>query len=403
MPLAIARYLHQDPQCPCNCTTAPAAAAAANSSSSSSAWPKSPHSAVFDDPWAKANIALTYAHQLKDGVGAQTMRMLEIYALANSIGIGYLHRPITCVGHVGELVHYREAACNLTREADVRLLAKIRRMISLPSTVSEDQVRGWQQVYVSEFTWWKFAALAGEARRKQQPTLFVTEFATSVAHAYPGVFLSVPAFRPDHPETRLVCQRPSAGAGLQPGKPWLLNALRLAIHVRRGDIATNSRWSHRMFPPAYYVHLAQQITQVLDEAGCDFSVEVYTEAPSSAAGRAELEQLRQAIPHAVMQVSKDMVWSWQQMATADVLVMSNSAFSISAALLNPNAFNVFFPGAQLHQSRVEMSHWHTPLDRNGTLPSAALQALKRRVGHPGATDGGFGSEEMDIFGRPLPF
>lgn len=71
------------------------------------------------------------------------------------------------------------------------------------------------------------------------------------------------------------------------------------------------------------------------------------------------------------------------MATADVLVMSNSAFSISAALLNPNAFNVFFPGAQLHQSRVEMSHWHTPLDRNGTLPSAALQALKRRVGTPG--------------------
>jgi hypothetical protein len=68
-------------------------------------------------------------------------------------------------------------------------------------------------------------------------------------------------------QTRLVCQQPSAGDALQPGKPWLLNALRLAIHFRRGDIATNSRWSHRMFPPTYYINLAQQITQVRPPCG----------------------------------------------------------------------------------------------------------------------------------------
>jgi hypothetical protein len=67
--------------------------------------------------------------------------MLEIYAVANSLGIGYLHRPITCVGHIGDLVHYRESTCNLTRAEDVRLLKKIRRMITLPSSVSEEQVR----------------------------------------------------------------------------------------------------------------------------------------------------------------------------------------------------------------------------------------------------------------------
>jgi hypothetical protein len=63
-------------------------------------------------------------------------------------------------------------------------------------------------------------------------------------------------------QTRLVCQQPSAGDSLPLGKPWLLNALRLAIHFRRGDIATNSRWSHRMFPPSYYINLTQQITRV---------------------------------------------------------------------------------------------------------------------------------------------
>jgi hypothetical protein len=63
-------------------------------------------------------------------------------------------------------------------------------------------VRGWEQRYVSEFNWWKFVALANEALRAKRPTLFITEFATSVAHAFPGVFLSVPAFRPSNPEVR---------------------------------------------------------------------------------------------------------------------------------------------------------------------------------------------------------
>lgn len=151
---------------------------------------------MFDDPWTKQNIALVYAHQLRDGVGAQTMRMLEIYAVATSLGIGYLHRPIQCVGHIGEMVHYRDSSCNMTKPEDARLLNKIRRMITLPSTVREEAVRSWEQKPVSEFGWWKFVGLANEALKQRRPTLFIIEFATSVAHQYPNVFMSVPAFRP---------------------------------------------------------------------------------------------------------------------------------------------------------------------------------------------------------------
>ncbi len=165
-------------------------------------WPKGPRAPVFDDPWTKSNIALVYAHRLRDGVGAQTMRMLEIYSVAKSLGIGYLHRPISCVGHIGAAVHYRDAACNLTEPRDVALLAKIQRMIDLPSTLTEDDVAGWTHLPVSEFNWWKFVGLASEALRARRPTLFVIEFATSIAHQYPAVFLSVPAFRPSAPGVR---------------------------------------------------------------------------------------------------------------------------------------------------------------------------------------------------------
>lgn len=346
----------------------------------SALWTKVPKAPVFDDPWTKQNIALVYAHKSKDGVGAQAMRMMEIYALATSLGIGYLHRPIQCVGHIGYMVHYRNTACNLTNAKDVQQLRKIQQMVYLPSTVTEEAVSDWEHMPVSEFGWSKFRALVEQAVKQQRSTLFIIEFATSVAHQFPDVFMSVAAFRPDDPKTRLQCSRPQGALDHRQGKPWLLDAVRVAIHFRRGDIATNSRWVHRLLPAGYYINLAKQITEVLEEAGCVYSIEIYTEEPATLAGRAELRLLKRDIPNAVLQVGTDMVWSWQMMATADALIMSNSAFSISAALLNPNGFNVFFPEAQVHQSRIEMRHWHTPKDRNGTLSAPSIDVLRRRVG-----------------------
>jgi hypothetical protein len=120
--------------------------------------------------------------------------------------------------------------------------------------------------------------------------------------------------------------------------------------------------------------------QVLDSAGCIFTMEIFTETPRTAEGQAELDLLKQQLPGAVLLVSTDLAWSWQMLATADILVMSNSAFSLSAALLNPDGFNVFFPNAKQQQFRVPLKHWIMPLDSNGTLSTAATDELKRRVG-----------------------
>jgi hypothetical protein len=73
------------------------------------------------------------------------------------------------------------------------------------------------------------------------------------------------------------------------------------------------------------------------------------------------------------------------LATADILVMSNSAFSLSAALLNPDGFNVFFPNAKQQQFRVPLKHWIMPLDSNGTLSQGAIEELKRRTGSYNST------------------
>lgn len=117
----------------------------------------------------------------------------------------------------------------------------------------------------------------------------------------------------------------------------------------------------------------------MDAVGCDFTVEVFAETPSTPEGKVELQYLQQNMPAVVMLVSTDLSWSWQMMATADILVMSNSAFSLSAAIMNPNALNIYFPNAKSQQGRVYMNHWHMPTDMHGTLPPKALEALRARL------------------------
>jgi hypothetical protein len=111
-------------------------------------------------------------------------------------------------------------------------------------------------------------------------------------------------------------------------------------------------------------------------------VEVFIEAPSNQEGQQELDLLRASIPNAVLLVDTDMLWTWQMMATADILVMSNSMFSLSAALMNPNALTMHVPYNHYSQrvGMFKMKHWIAPLDENGTLPDAAADAIRQRTG-----------------------
>jgi hypothetical protein len=167
-----------------------------STSRSTSSWPMLP---VYSHPWTQQNVALVYAHQLLDGVGAQTMRMLELYAVAKSLDIGYLHRPIRCIGHVDGRVHFRQSNCDGLKAADKRLVEKLRRLITLPSTVTEEQVSTWEHKYIPKLGWNTLAALASDALQRQRPLLISTEFATSILHNYSDMYLAVRQFQPKHP------------------------------------------------------------------------------------------------------------------------------------------------------------------------------------------------------------
>uniref|UniRef100_A0A383W8L3 Uncharacterized protein n=1 Tax=Tetradesmus obliquus TaxID=3088 RepID=A0A383W8L3_TETOB len=348
-----------------------------------------PSDAVFQEPWVKANIAVTYGHQVQDGIGSQTLRMLAVYGLASSLGIGHVFRPLGCVGHIGSHVHYREAACNHTSEADRRQLSKAQRMIQLPTT-AQGNTSHWHSKFLPALDWTPFVRDVTDALRQRRPTLYEIERVNQLVRYYPDIFQSIPALRPASPPPPLTCRK--AGSPNPPdasgsNRAWLLDALRVAVHIRRGDVVTDN-WHKRILKASYFINIAKTITDALEQAGCDYSVEVFIEAPSNAEGEAELALLRSSIPNALLLVDTDMLWTWQMMATADILVMSNSMFSLSAALMNPNALTIHVPYSHYSQrvGMFKMGHWLAPLDENGTLPGTAADAIRQRTGAAAGAD-----------------
>lgn len=55
-------------------------------------------------------------------------------------------------------------------------------------------------------------------------------------------------------------------------KPWLLRSVRVAVHMRRGDITQNVHHLNRLLPLRYYVNLLQQLTKVKSAAAVSESL-----------------------------------------------------------------------------------------------------------------------------------
>jgi hypothetical protein len=112
-------------------------------------------------------------------------------------------------------------------------------------------------------------------------------------------------------------------------------------------------------------------------------IECYTERPTSPTSRKELASLRSTFPSISLLIDTDDLWNWQQMATADILVLSLSTYSVVPSLLNPNALIIGPKPTGLDgspMSVLRMRHWHSTLDHNGTLPATVLQQVRQRFG-----------------------
>lgn len=144
---------------------------------------------------------MTYGLQIRDGLGSQTARMLGVYAIAQTVGIHYVHSPFQCIGHIGGAPHYRNMRCDHLPPADMQRLKRISQHIYLPSTTAAD-VSTWDSVHIFRGNWVSLARAAAAAFASKRPTLIKLELVDEFISVCPDIFYHVDAWRPSRmPDT----------------------------------------------------------------------------------------------------------------------------------------------------------------------------------------------------------
>jgi hypothetical protein len=283
-------------------------------------------------------IALTYANDKKmDGAGAQLHRMYGIYALSRFLGLPYVHSPLKHIGYQGLRALERNAP-TVGREAKYNELFKIDSDVNPPeNTIIHDMepidvgriMRMAQESNENEFNLFRI----------QTPFPYVDE--------HPSIYSCVKVISPFNNNKRSV--------------------LKLAVHVRRGDLLAVD--SQRMLPNSYYISTTKTIIRILEKISVNYECELYTEVPSKKfvitpshhginhripenividPRMSALEDFKE-IPNLKIHESGDPIDALRGMATADVLLMSRSSFSYVAAILNRRGIIIYHP------------FWHGPL------------------------------------------
>jgi hypothetical protein len=311
------------------------------------------------------NVFLTYDNKNNpDGAGAQLHRIYGIYCLSQLLGTKYIHSPLYDV-------YYQGMGAFQTDEKDPAFVESFNRTFTLPSdrtttpdptcvTIGALPVGRLDRMLRVEF---------GGRRRHLLP-IRLSKFGRMVADWSAANAETV--VRIGDPHTLLdryargyeVCE---ALSPFKKDKPR--SVLRIAIHIRRGEIMFVN--SERLIDMGYYVAIARKLSSILDAEKISFELEIHSELlqqeaavkPGDPAFKGRIDDglaLRPeqdpfgdfaAFPGLKRYINEPALTCITRLATADILVMSKSSFSYLAAILNVGGIALYHP------------FWSYPLDK----------------------------------------
>jgi hypothetical protein len=140
---------------------------------------------------------------IKDGLGGQTTRMMGVYALAEAMGVKYVHSPLTCIGHIGGQPHWRNASCEGIDPAEAAKMQRLSGFLSMANTTTAD-TSSWARELFTKGSWLMLANVTETALRLQRPTVVRIEWVHNFLSDCPDLFFHVPAWRPGNPQPQPV-------------------------------------------------------------------------------------------------------------------------------------------------------------------------------------------------------
>jgi hypothetical protein len=280
--------------------------------------------AKTDRAW---QLAVTYANdKLADGVGGQLQRIYGIYAISRLIGLPYFHSPIVRVGYQGLLALENNSLRPNSDFYDAfNALLGIRSDIDLPEQHNVVEIHNATLTTINE--------LRQHADARSNPTL---------------ARISLPyGITDQNPDSYEVCKAISPFAHHRKSE-----TIRIAVHVRRGEIFANA--PARLLPNSYYIKVAQNILGILEREGLKYQIELHTEVstkeivippghPLVGDGinapviiNSDLNRIGDfdELPRLIKRINEPAIDCLSGIATADIIVMSRSSFSYVAALLS---------------------------------------------------------------------
>jgi hypothetical protein len=135
--------------------------------------------------------------------------MMGVYALAEAMGVKYVHSPLTCIGHIGGQPHWRNQSCQGIDPTEAAKMQRISGFLSMTNTTTAD-TSSWAQELFTKGSWLMLANVTETALRLQRPTVVRIEWVHNFLSDCPDLFLHVPAWRPSNPQLQPVSSTPAA-------------------------------------------------------------------------------------------------------------------------------------------------------------------------------------------------
>ena len=271
---------------------------------------------------------ITYNTQ-RDGAGSQIQRIFSIYLLAKHFNLQYIHSPFHTTEH----------------DFDQHLLDQFNQMIELPSDAQlPDQ---YQTIAIDSIN-------RDTVHFLQHQYPIPVLFRVNVAHEYLN----------EHPELLLPLFPHSF--------PWietrLDTPLKIAVHVRRGDVSPTEN-SSRFVPFLFYLECIEYLSHLFQTT--DHEISIYSESTIYPELTQFQERLGQ-IPHLSYHIDENIIQTFQSIVNADVLVAGHSSLSFSATMLKQKGITIHLPFCAVYSEKhIEIHSTHELLKHTPKL----LQAI----------------------------
>jgi hypothetical protein len=280
-------------------------------------------------------LYLTYhSKRHQDGAGAQLLRIISAYLVSVYYSVGYYHTPLSSISNYGLL-------CLEEKKEDKEQIERYNQLFCLISTTS---IHEFDEIIEMDSVDDSIICSLKERASNKNILLQIT---------YPIFLINS---NPSILNVSSELQSLSSFSWLE-RKEVKTKCIKVGVHIRRGDILLIEK-EIRYLPNEYYINIMRNLMIYFKEASIPYEFHIYTENVTKEIHftneyRSDLKGVQTTlqpdtyedfneIDNIVWHINTNPIDSFVDLCNTDLLLISISAFSYLAGILNRKAI-VFYP------------------------------------------------------------